>query len=250
MRNGLYFISLSRHKILVVCIYEQGGFVIEDSAGRCPARGRGARPQIVVVSWTRAARCGRVFSRFGSVLRDDRTEAARRRAKSLKAVSAPPTSSEVVGSAKRTDDGALSGDRRAGRLLYPMHEGPFDSAAATRSPRRGHERRRATPTQRRRRGRVLRRWRSVRRDGHSTTDSSRRCGPRFAPSTWSYGVAGTRGARRWRGRVRYRERSVPSRLLKVCRGVSANRIRRTPSPRPCGGSQRLRRCAAAPRSAA
>ena len=40
----------------------------------------------------------------------------------------------------------------------------------------------------------------------------------FAPSSWSYGVAGSRGARRWRGRVHYRERSVPSRLLKVCRG--------------------------------
>ena len=36
----------------------------------------------------------------------------------------------------------------------------------------------------------------------------------FAPSPWSYDVAGSRGARRWRGRVRYRERSVPSRLLK------------------------------------
>ena len=43
----------------------------------------------------------------------------------------------------------------------------------------------------------------------------------FAPSSWSYGVAGSRGARRWRGRVRYSERSVPSRLLKACRGVSA-----------------------------
>ena len=50
-----------------------------------------------------------------------------------------------------------------------MHEGPFDSAAATRSPRRGHEHRRATPTQRRRRGRVLHRWHSVRRDGRSTS---------------------------------------------------------------------------------
>ena len=40
----------------------------------------------------------------------------------------------------------------------------------------------------------------------------------FAPSSWPYGVAGSRGARRWRGRVHYRERSVPSRLLKVCRG--------------------------------
>ena len=93
--------------------YEQGGFVIEDFAGWCPARGRGARPQIVVVSWTRAARCGRVFSRFGCVLRDDRSEAPRRRTKSLKAVSAPPTSSEVVGSAKRTDDGAT--ERRSKR---------------------------------------------------------------------------------------------------------------------------------------
>ena len=222
----------------------------EYSAGRCPARGRGARPQIVVVSWTRAARCGRVFSRFGCVLRDDRSEAPRRRTKSLKAVSAPPTSSEVVGSAKRTDDGATERQSTGQQVAVSDARRTFDSATATRSPRRGHERRRATPTQRRRRGRVLRRWRSVRRDGHSTTDSSRRCGPRFAPSTWSYGVAGTRGARRWRGRVRYRERSVPSRLLKVCRGVSANRIRRTPSPRPCGGSQRLRRCAAAPRSAA
>ena len=50
-----------------------------------------------------------------------------------------------------------------------MHVGPFDSATATLSPRRGHDRRRATPTQRRRRGRVLRRWRSVRRDGRSTS---------------------------------------------------------------------------------
>ena len=50
-----------------------------------------------------------------------------------------------------------------------MHEGPFDSATATFSPRRGHDRRRTTPTQRRRRGRVLRRWRSVRRDGRSTS---------------------------------------------------------------------------------
>ena len=94
--------------------YSKGGaFVIDDFAGRCPARGRGARPQVVVVSWTRAARCGRVFSRFGCVLRDDRSEAARRRTKSLKAVSAPPTSSEVVGSAKRTDDGAT--ERRSTR---------------------------------------------------------------------------------------------------------------------------------------
>ena len=63
----------------------------------------------------------------------------------------------------------LSDDRRASRLLYPMHAGPFNSATATLSPRRGHDRRRTTPTQRRRRGRVLRRWRSVRRDGRSTS---------------------------------------------------------------------------------
>ena len=63
----------------------------------------------------------------------------------------------------------LSDDRSANRLLYPMHEEPFDSAAATRSPRRGHDRRRTTPTKRRRRGRVLHRWHSVRRDGRSTS---------------------------------------------------------------------------------
>ena len=63
----------------------------------------------------------------------------------------------------------LSDDRSASSLLYPMHEGPFDSATATFLPRRGHDRRRTTPTQRRRRGRVLRRWRSVRRDGRSTS---------------------------------------------------------------------------------
>jgi hypothetical protein len=66
----------------------------------------------------------------------------------------------------------------------------------------------------------------------------------FAPSPWSYGVAGTRGARRWRGRVRYRERSVPSRLLKACGGVSAivfaARRRRglTAGAKACGAAPR------------
>ena len=50
-----------RHKILVVCIYAQG--VIEYSAGRCPARGRGARPQIVVVSCA----CGSLWTRIFQV---------------------------------------------------------------------------------------------------------------------------------------------------------------------------------------
>ena len=251
MRNGLYFISLSRHKILVVCIYEQGGFVIEDSAGWCPARGRGARPQIVVVSWTRAARCGRVFSRFGCVLRDDRTEAARRRAKSLKAVAAPPTSSEVVGSAKRTDDGALSGDRRAGRLLYPMHEGPFDSAAATRSPRRGHEHRRATPTQRRRRGRVLHRWHSVRRDGRSTsTDRQSDADPLRAVSV----VLRRRRLARRAAMAWPRPLQValgPVAIAKsLPRPLSESHIHCAPSPQPCGGKQSARWCGAAPPRAA
>ena len=127
----------------------------------------------MVVSWTRAARCGRVFSRFGCVLRDDRSEAVRRRAKSLKAVSAPPTSSGVVGSAKRTDDGATERQSTGQQVAVSDARRTFDSAAATRSPRRGHDRRRATPTQRRRRGRVLHRWHSVRHDSRSTsTDSS------------------------------------------------------------------------------
>ena len=128
----------------------------------------------MVVSWTRAARCGRVFSRFGCVLRDDRSEAARRRAKSLKAVSAPPTSSGVVGSAKRTNDGATERQSTGQQVAVSDARRTFDSATATRSPRRGHDRsRRTTPTKRRRRGRVLHRWHSVRHDSRSTsTDSS------------------------------------------------------------------------------
>ena len=137
---------------MVVCIYQQGGgFVNEESAGRCPARGRGARPQVVVVSWTRAARCGRVFSRFGCVLRDDRSEAARRRAKSLKAVSAPPTSSEVVGSAKRTDDGAT--ERRSTRQQVAVSDarrtlqfGDRDALAKARARPQAHNADAATPS--------------------------------------------------------------------------------------------------------
>ena len=105
----------------------------------------------MVVSWTRAARCGRVFSRFGCVLRDDRSEAPWRRTKSLKAVSAPPTSSEVVGSAKRTDDGAT--ERRSKRQQFAVSDargtlrfGDRDVLAKARARPQAHNADAATPS--------------------------------------------------------------------------------------------------------
>ena len=237
---------------MVVCIHQQGGgFVNGESAGRCPARGRGARPQIVVVSWTRAARCGRVFSRFGCVLRDDRSEAPRRRTKSLKAVSAPPTSSGVVGSAKRTDDGATERQSTGQQVAVSDARRTFDSAIAMRSPRRGHDRsRRTTPTKRRRRGRVLHRWHSVRHDSRSTsTDSSSDADPlRVVAVALRRRRLVRRAAMAWPGP---RQRALgPVAIAKSLPRRLSNRIRCTPSPRPYGRSQRLRRCAAAPRRAA
>ena len=176
----------------------------------------------MVVSWTRAARCGRVFSRFGCVLRDDRSEAARRRAKSLKAVSAPPTSSEVVGSAKRTDDGAT--ERRSKRQQFAVSDarrtlrfGDRDALAKARARAQARDADAATPSRPNPSQVAL----SPSRWPLNVYRFVKAMPIPFAPSPWSYDVAGSRGARRWRGRVRYRERSVPSRLLKACRGVSA-----------------------------
>ena len=204
----------------------------------------------MVVSWTRAARCGRVFSRFGCVLRDDRSEAPRRRTKSLKAVSAPPTSSEVVGSAKRTDDGATERQSTGQQVAVSDARRTFDSATATRSPRRGHDRsRRTTPTKRRRRGRVLHRWHSVRHDSRSTsTDSSSDADPLCVVVALRRRRLARRAAMAWPRPLQVA--LGPVAIAKSSPSVSANRIRRTPSSGPCGGSQRARWCAAAPRSAA
>ena len=236
---------------MVVGIYQQGGgFVIDDSAGRCPARGRGARPRVVVVSWTRAARCGRVFSRFGCVLRDDRSEAPRRRTKSLKAVSAPPTSSGVVGSAKRTDDGATERQSTGQQVAVSDARRTFDSGTATRSPRRGHDRsRRTTPTKRRRRGRVLHRWHSVRHDSRSTsTDSSSDADPLRVVVALRRRRLARRAAMAWPRPLQVA--LGPVAIAKSLPRHLSIRIRCTPSPRPHGRSQRLRRCAVAPRRAA
>ena len=205
----------------------------------------------MVVSWTRAARCGRVFSRFGCVLRDDRSEAPRRRTKSLKAVSAPPTSSEVVGSAKRTDDGAT--ERRSTRRQVAVSDarrtlqfGDRDALAKARARAQARDADAATPS----------------RPSPSQVALSPSRWPlnvyRFVKAMWSALRAVTvvlrrrrlarRAAMAW---PRPLQRALgPVAIAKSLPRFSANRIRCTLSPRPCGGSQRLRRCAAAPRRVA
>ena len=193
----------------------------------------------MVVSWTRAARCGRVFSRFGCVLRDDRTEAARRRAKSLKAVAAPPTSSEVVGSAKRTDDGAT--ERRSKRQQVAVSDarrtlrfGGRDALARARARAQARDADAATPS----------------RPSPSQVALSPSRWPlnvyRFVKAMWSALRAVTVVLRRrqlarravmaW---PRPLQRALgPVALLKVCREVAAIRIRCTlfaalrPEPAP------------------
>ena len=114
----------------------------------------------------------------------------------------------------------LSDDRRASRLLYPMHEDP-----SIRRPRRTRQGAGTTAGARRRRSDAVA-AESFAGGAQSVAMAAQRLPivkampiP-FAPSPWSYDVAGSRGARRWRGRVHHRERSVPSRLLKVCRVLS------------------------------
>ena len=106
-------------------------------------------------------------------------------------------------------------------MLYPMHEGP--SIRRSRCARQGAGTTAAGAQRRRSDGVAAASF----TDGtQSVTTAAQRLPIRQAmpirfASSWPYGVAGSRGARRWRGRVRYRERSVPSRLLKACRRVSA-----------------------------
>ena len=98
----------------------------------------------------------------------------------------------------------LSDNRRASRLLYPMHEGP-----SIRRPRRARQGAGTTAGAQRRRSDAVA-AESFAGGAQSVAMAAQRLPivkampiP-FAPSPWSYDVAGSRGARRWRGRVRYR----------------------------------------------